>query len=82
MKSNRKPFLIIRRSDNLGGIHKLEFFNPSEKIYVVHRHSLVTEKLIANILGFKRMFYGKYYCMQELTIFESELQHLSDTFKK
>ena len=76
MSANRKPILILKRTDQIGGIHKLEVFNPFKNTFVLHRHSLVESEQLSKILGFKRIFNGKYYCMQEIVVFETEALQL------
>ena len=76
MSANRKPIIILKRTDQIGGLHKLEVFHPFTKTFVLHRHSLVENKELSKILGFKRMFNNKYYCMQEIVVFETEALQL------
>jgi|688.fasta_scaffold1357488_2 hypothetical protein len=85
MTADRKPILILKRTDEIGGTHKIEVFNPYSHVVVIHRHSLVEHEKLSKLLGFKRLFYGKYYCMQEIVIFESEasqiIKSLNSDFK-
>ena len=76
MSANRKPILILKRTDQIGGLHKLEVFHPFSNTFVLHRHSLVENKELSKILGFKRNFKNKYYCMQEIVVFETEALQL------
>ena len=76
MSVNKKHVLILKRKDDAGGLHKIEIFNPYVNTFVVHRHSLVEHEALSKILGFKRIFNGKFYCMQELLMFETEALQL------
>lgn len=74
--ANRKPVIVLKREDNVGGVHKIEVFMPVENLFVIHRHSLVDHGTLAGILGYKRMFFGKFYCMQEIVFFQTELKEI------
>ena len=82
MKLIRKPIITLKRDDLAGGTHKIELFNPYEDVFVLHRHSIVKNKLLSKILGFKRRFFGKFYCFQEIVIFQSEVENLIKAIKK
>lgn len=73
MSTKRKPILIIKKKDSIGCHHKIELFNPYETTFVLHRHSLVESEDLSKLLGFKRKFNDKYYCMQEIVMFETEV---------
>jgi hypothetical protein len=78
---NRKPILVLKYKNDANGSYKIEVFNPYANIFIVHRHSLVEYESLSKILGFKRMFNGKFYCMQELLMFETEALQLIESFQ-
>jgi len=77
------------KGENWGAFHFLEHlvFNGTEKLptlqdienfkyehgIVLHRHELTEDKERAELMGIKRIFGSKFYCLQEIMLMNDEI---------
>jgi len=71
-----KPTIRLKKSFDNGVIQTIELFKYEHGV-VLHRHELTEDKTRAELMGIKRTFGSKFYCMQEIMLMNDEIQDIA-----